>query len=104
MDDMEVRINATKDQIEDFTESILWKDIKNELKIWQTAAMQEYAQVIGNVIEGNSGIENSDMHLGSLYGRERTIDFLLGLPEMFLQLLEDKVKEKEDESRSKSTD
>ncbi len=99
-DDMEVRIHATKIQIEDFKDSLLWQDIKRELKVWQTAAGQEYGQVIGNVIAGNSEIENSDMHLGSLYGREKTVEFLLSLPDMFLQILE----EKKDESRRDTTD
>ncbi len=96
IDEMEVKINATKVQIEDFKDSLLWQDIKRELKMWQTAAGQEYSQVVGNVIAGESEIENSDMHLGSLYGREKTVEFLLSLPDMFLEILE----EKEDESNS----
>ncbi len=99
-DDMEVRIHATRVQIEDFKESLLWQDIKREMKVWQGAAGREYAQVIGNIIAGDSEIENSDMHLGSLYGREKTVEFLLSLPDMFLQILE----EKEDDSRLESTD
>ena len=96
MDKMEIRINATKSQIEDFKESLLWKDIKRELRIWKNASVKEYGQVIGNIIAGNSEIENSDMHLGSLYGREKTIDFFLSIPDVFLQILE----EREDDSIS----
>lgn len=95
-----VLIRATRGQIEDFKASILWKDIKRELGVWKTGAKNEYSQVVGNVIAGESGLENSDMHLGSLYGREMTIDFLLGLPDMFLEIL----KEKSNESRSESAD
>ena len=100
MDEMDVEVSATKLQIEGFKESILWQDIKRELDKWRSGAISEYGRVIGDVIEGNSGIENSDMHLGSLYGRERTIDFMLSLPDMFLQILE----EKEDATRLESTD
>ena len=96
MDGMEVEVNATKLQLEGFKESILWQDIKRELVKWRSGAQQEYSRVIGDVIEGDSGIENSDMHLGSLYGRERTIDFMLSLPDMFLEIL----KEKEDGLKS----
>jgi len=100
-DRMEVVVNATRNQIEDFVDSLLWKDIKRELKIWQRASVDEYSQVIGNIISGDSDIENSDMHLGSLYGREKTIDFLLSIPEMFLQILEDKkLEEEQDDSGS----
>jgi hypothetical protein len=99
-DEMVVEINATKLQIEEFKESILWQDIKCELDKWKAGASQEYSQVVGDVISGDSGIDNSDMHLGSIYGREKTIDFLLTLPDMFLQILE----EKEDGTKSESTD
>ena len=92
-DAMEVTINATKDQVNDLKGSILWSDIVNELSKWKLAAQDEYSQVIGNVISGESGIENSDMHLGSLYGREMTIDYLLSIPDIFLQILEDKEDE-----------
>jgi hypothetical protein len=100
VDEMAPVVHATKNQIEDFKESLLWKDIERELKIWQSAASQEYAQVIGNIIAGNSEIENSDMHLGSLYGREKTVDYLLSLPDIFIQILEDK----KDDSRHEPTD
>ena len=98
-DEMDIEVNATKLQIENHKESILWQDIKRELGKWRSAARQEYSRVIGDVIEGGSGIENSDMHLGSLYGRERSIDFMLSLPDMFLEIL----KEKEDATRLEST-
>ena len=99
MDGMEVEVNATKLQLEGFKESILWQDIERELVKWRSAARHEYSRVIGDVIEGDSGVENSDMHLGSLYGRERSIDFMLSLPNMFLEIL----KEKEDATRLEST-
>ena len=94
---MEVRVRATRGQIEELKGSILWDDIKNELEQWKSAAQDEYSQVIGNIISGGSDIENSDMHLGSLYGRERTIDYLLSIPDIFLQILEDKKDEPEHE-------
>ncbi len=99
-EEMEVDINSTKSQIEEFKDSLIWQDIKRELKIWQRAAGQEYAQVIGNIIAGDDEVKNSDMHLGSLYGREKTIDFLLSLPDIFLQTLEDKKDGRESADRS----
>ena len=93
----DVMIRATKEQIRDFMSSILWKDMKRELGLWKTMAKNEYGQVVGDVIAGKSEMVNSDMHLGSLYGREATINFLLGLPGMFLQIIEDQIEEKEDD-------
>jgi len=90
-DEMSVEVHSTKLQLEEFIkESMIWKDIKRELDKWKSGAIQEYGRVVGDVIAGNSGVENPDMHLGSLYGRERTIDFLLSLPNMFLEVLKDK--------------
>ena len=34
MEDYEVQVNATKNQIEEFKESVLWQDIKRELDFW----------------------------------------------------------------------
>ena len=90
MDEMGVEIGATKLQIEEFRRSIIWNDIKRELDKWKSGASQEYSRVIGDVISGGSGIENPDMYLGNLYGREATINFMLSLPNMFLEILKDK--------------
>ena len=83
-------VRATKIQIEEFQDSPLWKDIKRELGQWKTACKHEYGQVVGEAIESDSSSSRVFMHLGSLYGREMTVDFLLQLPTMFLQILEDK--------------
>jgi len=96
-DELAIVVTATRDQINEFKGSLLWRDIKHELEVWKSAARNEYSQVIGDIISGESGIENSDMHLGSLYGREATIDYLLSIPDIFLEILEDK----KDESRRK---
>lgn len=90
VDEMEVEIGSTKLQIEEFIKSIIWNDIKRELDKWKSGASQEYSRVIGDVISGDSGIENPDMYLGNLYGREMTINFILSLPNMFLEILKDK--------------
>lgn len=92
---MEVKVRATRLQIEEFKGSILWSDMKDELEQWKLIAQEEYGKVVGNIISGDSSVENSDMHLGSLHGREMAIDYLLAIPDIFLQILEDK----KDESR-----
>lgn len=86
----EPNVRATKIQIEEFINSILWKDMKRELGQWKTACKYEYGQVVGEGIEGNLPSSKILMHLGSLYGREMAVDYLLSLPAMFLQILEDK--------------
>ena len=98
-DEQEVIVNATKDQIEEFKNSILWQDIKRELIMWKDGCKDEYGQTVGDSITSGNNILT---HLGDIHGREKTIDYFLSLPEVFLQILEDKnKKEIEDESGHK---
>ena len=92
-DQQEVIVNATKGQIEEFKESILWKDIKRELIMWKDGCKDEYGQTVGDSITSGANILT---HLGDIHGREMTIDYLLSLPDVFLQILEDKDKEEID--------
>lgn len=99
-EEQEVIVNATKDQIEEFKKSILWKDIKRELIMWKDGCGDEYGQTVGDSITSGANILT---HLGDIHGREMTIDYLLSLPDVFLQILEDKDENKgeiENESRS----
>jgi hypothetical protein len=86
---MEAKVLATKSQIEEFKESFIWKDIRRELVIWKRMAKNEYSQVVGEAVneKSDSGLL---LHLGSIYGREATIDYLIALPDVFLQILEEK--------------
>ena len=86
---MEANIMSTKSQIESFKESFIWLDLITELNIWKKMAKNEYSQVVGEAInkQSDSGLL---MHLGSIYGRESTIDYLISLPDVFLQILEEK--------------
>jgi len=86
-DTNEVVVNATKGQIEEFKKSLLWKDIKRELKMWKKMCQDEYGQVVGDSITSGDNILT---HLGDIHGRERTIEYLLSLPDVFLQILKDK--------------
>lgn len=97
-DTKEVIVNATRDQIEEFKASILWDDFKRELVMWKEMCKDEYGQVVGDSITSGANILT---HLGDIHGREMTIDYLLSLPDVFLQILDDKDKEEiENESQS----
>lgn len=100
-EEQEVVVNATRDQIEEFKNSILWKDIKCELEMWKDGCKGEYGQTVGDSITSGMNILT---HLGDIHGREMTIDYLLSLPDVFLEVLKDKDEnreEVEDEPRSK---
>lgn len=91
---MEVR--ATKDQIEAFIGSILWKDIKRELGYWKKGFSQELMSIIGDAETENPSTAAVLTHMGDIYGRVKAVDYLLELPKIFLQILEDETEDKED--------
>ena len=86
-EEQDVIVNATKDQIEEFKKSILWKDFRRELEMWKDGCKDEYSLTVGDSITSGKDILT---HLGDIHGREMTIDYLLSLPDVFLQILEDK--------------
>jgi len=94
-DEQEVIVNATKDQIEEFKKSVLWKDIKRELVMWKDGCKDEYGQTIGDSITSGANILT---HLGDIHGREMSIDYFLSILDVFLAVLEDK-NENEDENK-----
>lgn len=98
---MEVIVNATKDQIEEFKESVLWHDIVNELAVWKQGFNDEMMSIVDNAAETNPSTASVLLHMGDLNGRQKAVDYLLSLPDVFLQILEDKKstnKEPKDDS------
>lgn len=98
-DPKDVLVRATKDQITEFRESLLWKDIKRELGIWDRQFQKEYKSLIKNCIEGKENSASVLTQLGSLYGRNEAIEHFIDLPDLFLRLLE----EKENDNRRDET-
>ncbi len=81
MDEMDVVITATRDQLVEFLESFIWKDMIRELELWKASAAKDYDQV-------------SDLlTLGKIQGRREAIDYILGLPKNLLEVLEDRSRE-----------
>lgn len=91
---MEVR--ATKDQIEEFLSSILWKDIKRELGYWKKGFSGEMMSIVSDAEAENPSTAAVLMHMGDINGRVKAVDYLLELPKIFLQILEDEAGDKED--------
>ena len=87
---MEVTVNATKDQIEEFKESILWADIVRELTVWKQGFNDEMMSIVDTSYENNSSTAVTLLHMGDLNGRQKTVDYILALPDVFLQILQDK--------------
>jgi len=87
----EIKIYSTRDQIKDFKDSVLWKDIKRELRSWKKGFDIELKGMVDDIAD-NQNISTASVltHLGDLNGRVKAIDYLLSVPDIFLQILEEK--------------
>ncbi len=84
----QVTVNATRDQIDDFINSVLWKDMRRELLMWKKGFNQEIDQITDDAKENNPSTASVLLHIGDVNGRKKAIDYLLNLPEVFLQILD----------------
>lgn len=83
-------VNSTKDQIEEFKESILWTDIKRELLAWKRGFAEEMSTIVDEAAMENPSTAAVLLHMGDLNGRQKAVDYILALPDVFLSILEDK--------------
>ena len=95
MDDKIVTVTATKDQITDFIESLLWKDIKQELNAWKEGFRSELGSIAEDAATENPSTASVLIHLGDVNGRAKAVDYLLSLPNIFLQILEEQKDDSE---------
>ena len=100
MDEKQVTVRATKGDIEAFIRSFLWKDMKRELGIWKKGFRTESESIVDEAIDTNPSTASVLIHLGDINGRVKTVDYLLSLPTIFLQILEDQ----KDDNRRNETD
>lgn len=91
-----MKVRATRDQINDFMESILWKDIKRELGSWKTSFRKEMLSIVSEAETENPSSASVLMHMGDIHGRIKAVDYLLGLPSILLGVLEDQMGNEED--------
>ena len=89
---MEVR--TTRGQIEEFIDSILWKDMRREPTLWKTAFRREMETIVDEAADGNPSTAAVLMHMGDINGRIKAVDYLLEIPRVFLQILEDEAMDK----------
>jgi hypothetical protein len=88
----QVTVYATKDQIEEFLSSMLWKDIRRELLMWKREFVNELTNLTDEAKDSNPSTASVMLHIGDINGRTNAVDYLLSLPNVFLQILEDNNK------------
>jgi hypothetical protein len=93
-------IRSTKSQIEEFKESLIWKDFKDELNKLAKLALLEY-DLVGEARVEDSGqrtIPNSSetlIHLGDIKGRRKAVQYFLSIPDILLGIIEEKKNDSE---------
>ena len=93
-----MEIRATRIQVEDFLESILWKDIKHELLMWRKGFKQEMETIVESAANENPSTASVLLHMGDINGRLKAVDYVLEIPNIFIQLLDEKADEKNREA------
>lgn len=90
---MNITVNATKSQIEDFKESVIWKDFIRELLAWKKGFNDELLSIVDLASDSNPSTASVLLHMGDLNGRMKAVDYVLTIPDVFLSVLEDMKKE-----------
>lgn len=95
----EIRVRVTKGDLEEFKNSILWKDIRRELISWKKGFDSELKSIVDNAATTNPSSATVLMHIGDINGRVKTVNYLLSIPDVFIGILESE----EDKSRDEQT-
>lgn len=91
----EKTIRSSKSEVEEFKDSFVWLDIKDELNDLAERARIEY-DILGESHVDDSGNDvtpNSAkvlIDLGHIKGRRKAVSYFLNIPDILLQILEDK--------------
>lgn len=92
-----IEIHATKDQLEDFKESVIWNDISRELESWKEGFEMEMRTMVDDAAETNPSTASFLLHHGDLNGRIKAVDYLLSLVDVFIQIKSTEKDEEEEE-------
>ena len=87
----EMKLRTTKASLEEFKDSVLWKDIKRELGVWKRIAGDELI----SLAQGCSGIEDLTQ-VARIGGRIEAINYMLEIPDIFLQEINDARRDETD--------
>ena len=95
---MDIELRTTRGEIEDFKNSILWKDMKAELGKWLKMCRIEQDGIVQDAEENNPSTATVLLHIGDINGRKKAINFILEMPDMFLSILDYKLEDKLNDS------
>jgi hypothetical protein len=90
-------VNSTKSQIEEFKSSILWQDFQRELSSWVEGFSREQNNLVNDIAKSNPSTASVLTHLGHIAGCKDAVNYILDLPDRFLEYLEEKKQTKQSE-------
>ena len=86
---MKPEVYATKEQIKEFIESVLWQDLVRELNVWKEGFTFEMMAIVDNAASANPSSASVLLHMGDVNGRIKAVDYFISLPNVLLQILEE---------------
>jgi hypothetical protein len=95
MSEYEIKVNATRAQIERLKESLVWKDICNELDFWAEGFNSEEDSIVDRIATENLSTPATLTLLGSIDGRKKAVLYFKSILDIFLTIIE----ERENDSR-----
>lgn len=91
----QITIRSTKAQLEEFKESFIWQDICAELEMWKEGFRQEMEAIVTDAADNNPSTASVLLHMGNIDGRIKAVDYMLGIPEVFIEILKTKQEEED---------
>ena len=92
----EIKVNSSKNELKEFKKSIIWADIVRELKSWKEGFKREQSSIVDDAATANPSTASVLLHMGDLNGRQKAVDYLLSLPDIFINIIDSQQKENED--------
>ena len=84
----EVKVLSTKNQLEEFKESLIWKDICSELENWNEGFFMEQDSIVDDAAANNPSTASVLLHMGDINGRKKAVAYMTGIIDMFINILE----------------
>lgn len=84
----DVQVSVTIGDLQEFKQSLIWRDIKRELLAWRKGFDRELKSLVDVIASTNPSTASVLTHLGDLNGRGKAVDYMLSLPDVFIQVLE----------------
>lgn len=94
----ELKVNASRDQIEELKESVIWSDITRELRSWKRGFKAEMSNIVNDAEDSNPSTASVLLHMGDLNGRQKAVDYMLSILDVFIDIIEVQKEDKEKET------